>query len=63
MTDTKPTQEQIDEGYRIPGILAYRISQMTPWQFAGFLGEMVDAGVTNVGEGEVFFSKMAREVV
>ena len=45
-------------GYRIDGQLRYRITSMSPWQFAGFLGEMVDAGVTNVGEGERFFQQM-----
>ena len=50
------------DGYRIDGTLRYYITSMTPWQFAGFLGEMIDAGVTNVGEGEVFFSNMQRRV-
>jgi len=46
------------DGYRIDGMLRYRITSMSPWQFAGLLGEMVDAGVTNVGEGERFFWAM-----
>lgn len=46
------------DGYRIDGMLRFQITSMSPWQFAGFLGEMVDAGVTNVGEGERFFQKM-----
>lgn len=46
------------DGYRIDGMLRYRITSMSPWQFAGFLGEMVDAGITNVGEGERFFAAM-----
>lgn len=48
------------EGYRIPGELRFRIVSMSPWQFAGLLGEMIDAGVTNCGEGEHFFANMAR---
>jgi hypothetical protein len=48
------------KGYRIPGILAQKINAMTPWQFAALLGEIVDARVTNTGEGERFFAEMAR---
>lgn len=47
-------------GHRIDGELARRISEMTPWQFAAMLGDMVDAGVTNTGEGERFFAEMAK---
>jgi hypothetical protein len=47
-------------GYRISGTLALRINSMTAWQFAGLLGEMVDAGVTTTGAGERFFSEMSR---
>lgn len=46
------------DGYRIDGQLRYRITSMSPWEFAGLLGHMVDAGVTNVGEGERFFQQM-----
>jgi hypothetical protein len=48
------------KGHRVPGILAQRINAMTPWQFAGLLGDLVDAGVTSTGEGERFFAEMAR---
>lgn len=48
------------KGCRIDGTLAYRISRLTPYQFASLLGQMMDAGVTNCGEGERFFSEMAR---
>jgi hypothetical protein len=48
-------------GYRIDGVLAYRISAMTPWNFAALLGRMVDAGVQCTGDGERFFAEMARE--
>lgn len=47
-------------GYRIDGTLRHAITTMSPWQFAALLGQMVDAGVTNTGEGERFFSEMAK---
>jgi hypothetical protein len=46
--------------FRISGTLAYQINSMTPWQFAALLGRMVDAGITNNGEGERFFSNMSQ---
>lgn len=49
-------------GYRIDGTLRRHITELSPYQFAAFLGRMVDAGVTNNGEGERFFQEMAREV-
>lgn len=48
-------------GYRIDGMLRYRISQMSPYQFAALLGRMLDEGIQNTGDGERFFSEMARE--
>jgi hypothetical protein len=36
---------------------------MTPWAFSAFLGDMLDAGVTNVGQAEVFFADMSRQAV
>lgn len=51
------------EGYRIDGELRYQITLLTPYQFAGFLGQMIDAGVANVGDGERFFSGPARALV
>ena len=48
-------------GYRIDPILHRHISEMSAYQFAALLGRMVDAGVTNTGEGERFFAEMARE--
>jgi hypothetical protein len=47
-------------GYRIDGTLRFTITEMTPWNFAALLGQMVDAGVTCTGDGERFFSDMAR---
>jgi hypothetical protein len=46
------------KGFRISGTLAYTINSMSPWQFAALIGQMVDAGVTNTGEGERFFQQM-----
>lgn len=48
-------------GYRIDGMLRYRISQMTPYQFAALLGQMLDAGVQTTGDGERFFGEMAHQ--
>lgn len=48
------------DGYRMDPVLRLHISNMTAWQFAALLGRMVDAGVTNAGEGERFFAAMAR---
>lgn len=47
--------------YRIDGVLRFQIMDLTPWQFAGFLGEMVDSGCTNMGEFEVWFANQARK--
>lgn len=46
------------DGFRVDGNLHHRITKMTPYQFAGFLGDMIDSGVTNVGEGERYFQQM-----
>lgn len=49
-------------GYRMtPGLHRY-IELMSPYQFAAMLGQMLDADVTNVGEGEQFFSAMNTEI-
>lgn len=50
------------EGCRIDGQLARVIREMSPWQFAALLGRMVDAGVTNTYQGEVFFQQMTRDL-
>jgi hypothetical protein len=42
--------------------LVAHINAMTPYQFVGLLGDMVDAGITNVGEGERYFAEMARRL-
>ena len=50
------------EGFRIAGELRFQIVSMSPYAFAAFIGRMVDAGVTNCGEGERFFNNMTREL-
>jgi hypothetical protein len=47
-------------GGRADASLVAHINQMTPYQFVALIGEMVDAGISNVGEGEQFFANMAR---
>jgi hypothetical protein len=49
-------------GYRVDGELFAHINRMSPWQFCNLIGQMIDAGITNVGEGEVFFAEMARQL-
>jgi hypothetical protein len=49
-------------GYRIDGVLRQHITSLSPWNFAALLGQMVDAGVETTGDGERFFSEMAREM-
>lgn len=51
------------DGHRINSVLRWRLGEMTPYQLAGLLGRMVDAGVTNAGEGERFFRQVAHEVL
>lgn len=46
------------DGYRIDGTLRFRITSMSPWEFAGLLGDMVDSGVENTGTGETYFAQM-----
>lgn len=46
------------EGYRIRPELHAQISRMSPWQTAKFLGEMVDAGITNNFEAEIWFGQI-----
>lgn len=48
--------------FRVSGTLAYQINSMSAWRFSALLGQMVDAGVTNNGEGERFFSAMSKGV-
>jgi hypothetical protein len=50
------------QGYRIDGLLAQHINGLSAWQFAALLGRMAEAGVSNTGEGETFFTALAREI-
>jgi hypothetical protein len=50
-------------GFRMNPLLRRHIELMTPWQFSALLGEMLDAGVTNTGQGEEFFRLMAERVL
>lgn len=47
------------DGYRADAVLVSHINCMTPHQFVGLIGDMIDAEITNVGEGEQFFADMA----
>jgi hypothetical protein len=49
------------DGFRIDGVLRMKIVGLTPYQFAALLGDMLDAGVKTTGDGEQFFSEMARQ--
>ena len=50
------------DGYRVDGVVRYQIGQMSPYRFAAFLGQQVDAGVTNVGDAERFYAAMRSTV-
>jgi hypothetical protein len=43
-------------GYRLNGNTIAAINAMTAWQFAAFLGQMVDAGIENTGKGERYLN-------
>lgn len=49
-------------GYRTDAALISHINAMTPHQFVSLIGDMIDAGISNVGEGERFFAEMARRL-
>lgn len=49
-------------GYRVDGDLISHIKALSPYQFCALIGRMVDAGISNVGEGERFFNQMARDL-
>jgi hypothetical protein len=50
------------DGYRADAVLVSRINSMTPHQFVGLIADMIDAEISNVFEGELFFAEMARRV-
>ena len=45
-------------GYRADSNVITHINSLSPYQFCNLLGRMVDAGITNVGEGERFFQQL-----
>ncbi|MFC8583315.1 hypothetical protein ACFUGD_01880 [Streptomyces sp. NPDC057217] len=49
-------------GYRADARLVAHINGLSPWQLCNLLGEMVDASITNVGEGEQFFNRKRAEL-
>ncbi|MFK0045558.1 hypothetical protein ACIQU4_15795 [Streptomyces sp. NPDC090741] len=50
------------DGYRADAALISHINAMTPHQFVSLIGDMIDAGISNVGEGERFFAEMSRRL-
>jgi hypothetical protein len=50
------------DGYRADAALVAHINAMTPYQFCALLGDMIDAGISNVGEGEQFFNELRVEL-
>lgn len=49
-------------GGRADAVLIAHLNGLSPWQLCNLLGEMVDAEITNVGQGERFFADMARSL-
>ncbi|MFJ4974232.1 hypothetical protein ACIP6X_02575 [Streptomyces coeruleorubidus] len=49
-------------GYRADATVVAHVNALSPWQFCALLGDMVDAGIANAGEGERFFADMARRL-
>jgi hypothetical protein len=49
-------------GYRVNSNVIAHINSLSPWQFCNLLGEMVDANITNVGEGERWFAALSRRL-
>jgi 3-polyprenyl-4-hydroxybenzoate decarboxylase len=45
-------------GMRVSPVTCMAVKAMTPWQFTGLLGEMIDAKVTNAYEAELFFGAL-----
>lgn len=54
-------EKHIHNGRASAELIAH-INALSPWQFCNLLGEMVDAGISNVGEGERFFRQMRDRV-
>ncbi|MFF8589907.1 hypothetical protein ACF061_00460 [Streptomyces sp. NPDC015220] len=49
-------------GYRADCKVISHIKGLTPYQFCALLGDMIDAGISNVGEGERFFAQLRTEL-
>lgn len=49
-------------GYRANPEVITHIAALTPWQFCNLIAEMIDAKVTNTGEGEAFFRAMGQRI-
>jgi hypothetical protein len=49
-------------GHRADATVVSHINALSPWNFCALLGDMVDAQITNVGEGEQFFSELRAEL-
>ncbi|WP_404974774.1 hypothetical protein [[Kitasatospora] papulosa] len=50
------------DGYRADAVLVSHINNMTPYQFCALLGDMIDAEISNAGEGETFFRTMTGRI-
>ncbi|MCD2099570.1 hypothetical protein QNA24_29820 [Rhodococcus qingshengii] len=51
------------DGYRIDGQLRCHLAALTPNQFVALIADMIDAGVTNNGLAEEYFTAMSRNLV
>ncbi|MGW2384388.1 hypothetical protein [Streptomyces sp. NPDC001658] len=49
-------------GYRVDGNVVAHINALSPYQFCALIGRMVDAEISNVGEGEKFFNQLRTEL-
>lgn len=49
-------------GYRADASVITYINSLSPYAFCVLLGDMIDAGISNVGEGEAFFSQLRSQV-
>lgn len=49
-------------GYRANANVVSHINALSPYQFCALIGRMIDAGISNVGEGERFFTELHSEL-
>jgi hypothetical protein len=59
---TYSSYEKHIHNYRASAEVVSHINALSPWQFCNLIAEMIDAGVSNVGEGERFFRQMRDEL-